>query len=427
MIIFNIFSNYSNYFLNKEYIKIGLFFSMNKYLSINYRKKLTYFKIEDLEYEFSHKFNVAKINFKFLFFDCNKKMISPSDVSLYNNLHIICNMNIIKKNIIIESLPNIIKNTYFECIEFFNINEKVLFSIKIYENQSKINYSSIYLFNEKIINFNNLNKIKDYLFNKSFIIKNYNSFKDAKTNGNLKKFITKKPECNLKRNVVKKENKWYFMNIYNNYFCFCKGKYCLNKNVNQKCKYFFYLYIIDNNRFIYKKTDYLFMDFIFSELSSDDVYPIFEQMIKQNMPAHYMTENLNIYNKYCYQNKECLSIIKVNKQNYKINGDYLEKYLSLILKLKAVISNNGKKVHFASHNLFYDLEYITYISVGHGVSFFKSFLYSRGSTYGIGRNNKLLIPPSDKLISVAKKYGWKDENIIKLNLPRWSKYKKKGN
>ena len=89
MIIFNIFSNYSNYFLNKEYIKIGLFFSMNKYLSINYRKKLTYFKIEDLEYEFSHKFNVAKINFKFLFFDCNKKMFSPSDVSLYNNLHIL--------------------------------------------------------------------------------------------------------------------------------------------------------------------------------------------------------------------------------------------------------------------------------------------------------------------------------------------------
>jgi hypothetical protein len=23
---------------------------------------------------------------------------------------------------------------------------------------------------------------------------------------------------------------------------------------------------------------------------------------------------------------------------------------------------------------------------------------------------------------MAKKYGWKDENIIKMNLPRWDKY-----
>ena len=32
------------------------------------------------------------------------------------------------------------------------------------------------------------------------------------------------------------------------------------------------------------------------------------------------------------------------------------------------------------------------------------------------------MPPSEKIISIAKKYGWKDENIIKLNLPRWDKY-----
>ena len=36
--------------------------------------------------------------------------------------------------------------------------------------------------------------------------------------------------------------------------------------------------------------------------------------------------------------------------------------------------------------------------------------------------NKILIPPSKKLISVAIKYGWKDENIIKMNLPKWDKF-----
>ena len=34
------------------------------------------------------------------------------------------------------------------------------------------------------------------------------------------------------------------------------------------------------------------------------------------------------------------------------------------------------------------------------------------------------MPPSDKLIYPAKKYGWKEDNIIKMNLPRWEKYDK---
>ena len=33
-----------------------------------------------------------------------------------------------------------------------------------------------------------------------------------------------------------------------------------------------------------------------------------------------------------------------------------------------------------------------------------------------------MIPPSDKLTSLAKKYGWKDDNLIKINLPKWDKY-----
>ena len=36
--------------------------------------------------------------------------------------------------------------------------------------------------------------------------------------------------------------------------------------------------------------------------------------------------------------------------------------------------------------------------------------------------DKILVPPSNKLISVVKNHGWKDENIIKINLPRWDKF-----
>ena len=230
----------------------------------------------------------------------------------------------------------------------------------------------------------------------------------------LKESYIQKPIYSTKSNIDKK-NEWIFSNIYNEYFCFCKGKKCLFYEVPQKCKYYFYLNIIDNNKHLYNKTDYLFGDFISNKFSSDDVYPIFSEMKSQNIAAHYMTQKENIYKKYCQNKNRCLTIIKDDF----IDGNFLEKYLTLILRLKAVIS--GSEFFFID-NLFYNIDYITYISVGHGVSFFKHFLYSENSYYGYKTFNQILIPPSGKLISMAKNYGWKDKDIIKINLPRWDKY-----
>ena len=89
------------------------------------------------------------------------------------------------------------------------------------------------------------------------------------------------------------------------------------------------------------------------------------------------------------------------------------------MRLKCVIS--GAEFYFID-NLFYNIDYITYICVGHGVSFFKHFLYSKKNYYGFKKYDKILIPPSERLISVVKHYGWKEENIIKMNLPRWDNY-----
>ena len=72
--------------------------------------------------------------------------------------------------------------------------------------------------------------------------------------------------------------------------------------------------------------------------------------------------------------------------------------------------------------MLYNIEYITYIGIGHGVCYFKDYLYKENRLYGSKKNDKILIPPSKKVIFMAKKHGWKDENIIKINLPRWDKY-----
>ena len=104
----------------------------------------------------------------------------------------------------------------------------------------------------------------------------------------------RRPIFSSKEKAIINANNWEFLNVYNHYFCSCQGSNCLYKKVNELCKFNFYLTIIDSNKNVYKKTDYLFADFISAKLSSDDVYPIFEEMMKSHLPVHYLTEKIDI-------------------------------------------------------------------------------------------------------------------------------------
>ena len=397
--------------------------NFNKNCLFKYLNDSEYFRITFIKYSFSFKYNIIKIEYNLGFYDINDKLILPSSLPQNKNFEIICNILINDKESI-DSLANIYKNKYFNCIEFCLINENIKFGIKIYQIKQKKNYLSVYYFTDKIFNFNNLNNHLNNKFEPIIINSNYNSYftkiikkKDNK-NLLLKKSYMKYPFLSLKRDSAVIKGKWFFKNIYNDYFCFCIGFNCLGKNTT-KCKYNYYLSIIDNNKQIYPKTEYLFFDFLFADLSSDDVFPIFQKMIQLNFSVHYITEKKEIYNQYCMNIKECLIILPVKKEYQPINGDFLEKYLILFLKIKVVVSGRGTTFNT---NIFYNIDYITYISVGHGVCYFKYFLYSENRIYGKKKNNKILLPPSEKIILISKKYGWEDKDIIKINLPRWDKY-----
>ena len=378
-----------------------------------------------MKYIYSTKFKLVKIKYRIGFFDNNQNLISPSDLVLYRNIQVICYIKIIKENSGINSLPNIINNCYYECIDYFNLNEKVKIGIKIlYQREENIKDYKIFFLPNYLIKKNKSIYENDENFDSLFLnkihIHNLNII-NANQKLRFKKSYIQFPIYSLKRDVVIYENFWYFKNIYGHYFSFCKGEACFIVKNYQRAKYFFYLNIIDKNKNIYPKNHYLFVDFIFSEYSSDDAFPIFKQMDIQNYYVHYLSEKKELYQQFCFKEEKCLKIILVNKSNYTINGDFLQKYLSLILKLKKVISGGGLNFDYIN-NIFYNIDYITYICVGHGVSFFKYFLYADESCYGKKRYDKLLIPPSNILINVAKKYGWDDENIIRINLPRWDKY-----
>ena len=95
----------------------------------------------------------------------------------------------------------------------------------------------------------------------------------------------------------------------------------------------------------------------------------------------------------------------------------MERFFGLFLKLKVVIT---AEQYNTIDNIFYNIEYITYIFLGHGVQYIKSYLYKDYLSYK--KYDKMLLPPCQRIIDVALKGGWKNENIIKIGLPKWDTY-----
>ena len=388
--------------------------------------KNKYFNITSLNYTFSNKFSKIKFQFIFGIFDKNKTLISPSDFTLYSRMSVLCFITI--NDTTIYSLPQIIGNQYYECIEYFDIDEIPQFGLHFYPQRSKSFLTLNFNF-YKFVNLNDTKHRNDTIFDPDFINNEYNKIaektksKETYRANILKRSYIREPIANLKRSVHRQSKKggWIFKNIYNNYFCFCVGKSCVKGETKQMCKLHFYKYVIDIHRDLYPKTDFIFVDFIFRSLPSDDTYPVFEEMINQNLSAHYITEKPELNKLYCQNKDKCQTILPMNMASYFKFGEFVEKYLTLILKLKSVISCKQSSFHYLSY-LFYQIEYITYICVGHGVDFFKDYLFGPYRIYGSKINNKILIPPSKVLVDLAVNRGWKEEDIIKINLPRWDRF-----
>ena len=334
-----------------------------------------------------------------------------------------CNLRIPDKNLTIESMANIYKDKYFKCVEFFNLDEEVNIGLKIYKMNDNMDNKYFYIFDQQRFNFNNLTYRDEEYFNPNVIKQKHdiliNNFHDSRINETLKLRNSYEiyPCSTLKRNLLLSEGRWIFRNIYNHHFCMCKGFMCLKSNVTEKCKYYFYVSIIDENRDIYKKTNYVFMDFVKADLSSDDTYPVFTQMLKMGEPVHYITGNLEIYKEHCGEDIYCKSILLAPKELKPIYGDFLEKYIFVFFKMKAMISGRPN----FNTDLFYDMEYVTYVCVGHGICYFKDYLFNPERIYGIQRNDKIILPDSQILVDIVKKHGWKEEDIFRVNLPRWDK------
>ena len=393
--------------------------------------------VEGINYSYSRQFGLIEVQYFINLFNGSFHPIKPSQMSSIYGLSLLCNIYITETNQNIYSISNILENRFFLCKEYINIGDKVNFGIKIYKINStseEIEYYQHFYFTHEFFNINqNPTLENNNKFNMNYLYKSFNELlnkiKKYKSNSNylkkaynLKSSFLQPPFFSLKRDIAQVEGKWYFNNLYETYFCFCNGDSCINvitfNMYNfQSCKYFFYLTIIDSNRNLYPKTDYLLSDFFDENIESSDALPLFKEMINKNLKAHYLTVSPQIYRQFCFNNVQCLTEQQMIYGIKKINGNILEKFLLLFLRLKAVIA---AEKYYSIDNLFYNIDYITFIFLGHGVTYIKSFLYENYLSPKM--YNKILLPPCKKFIKLALDAGWKNENIIKIGYPRWDNY-----
>ena len=166
---------------------------------------------------------------------------------MYNNFHLFCFIQIINNgtnNITINSIANIEQNNYYKCTEFYNINERIKIGIKINQGGKNENSDEIKIvIDEKALNMNKLQYISDEIFDFLIINNKYQSLIEKVNDENINKTLKLKrsymryPLGLLKRFSIGKE-KWSYLNLYNVFFCSCKGLTCFDIQINKKCKYY---------------------------------------------------------------------------------------------------------------------------------------------------------------------------------------------
>ena len=163
----------------------------------------------------------------------NDNYIPPTTL-ISQNIHVNCHTEILNTEEKTEAMGDIIDNKYFKCVELFSTNERLKFGIQIYRikiddyNPDEYNiddYFNLIFFNEGQLKFENYKYKDDDYFNPYKLKDNYvavvKKMNDKRVNQTLKLFKSyiNFPFITTKENCLEYENKWFFRNLYNNYFC----------------------------------------------------------------------------------------------------------------------------------------------------------------------------------------------------------------
>lgn len=173
---------------------------------------------------------------------------------------------------------------------------------------------------------------------------------------------------------------------------------------------------IMNEQNNYQKNSYLLFDCLYDiDAENIDAYSLFLNMKNKGLNVYYaLLKNSDLHNK-LKEGNDLSNIIIVDESSKKNFRDFLFKIKDILPKTKAIITSFGTETILDKY--FNSLPYLDYIFIQHGQIFFKESVLKNRYLYP-GKFDYILAS-SDNETNILKKYGWKDEQIIKSGLPRW--------
>ena len=165
-----------------------------------------------------------------------------------------------------------------------------------------------------------------------------------------------------------------------------------------------------------EKDTYLLFDCLYDKDAENiDAYSLFLYMQDNDIKSNYVVlKESPLYEKLKKENK-LDNIIGIDEYS-KLNGwNFLQNIADVLPHTKAIITSFGTESVLDVY--LKKLEYLKYIFIQHGQIYFKESVMHSGYLYPDKFPYILASSPIEEFI--LKKYGWKDQNIIKAGLPRW--------
>ncbi len=191
----------------------------------------------------------------------------------------------------------------------------------------------------------------------------------------------------------------------------------IKKRSNQEKKERRLIAKIKHNQKKYPKDSYLLFDCLNGDISECiDAYSLFRYMRGVGKKAYYVIMEEHPLYKQLEKENNLEGIIALEKSMKDNPGDFLERVYEILLSSKAIITafdvySNQTRTFILKN------KYWKYIFIQHGPTFLKETVLQNGY---ISENkwDRILIS-SEYEKRVLKKYGWQDEKMIKIGLPRW--------
>lgn len=178
-----------------------------------------------------------------------------------------------------------------------------------------------------------------------------------------------------------------------------------------------YIDKILKNQDKYPKDTYLLFDCLNGDICECiDAYSLFLYLRSIGKKAYYVLMKESPQYRKLESENRLENIIAIDNPLQTHAGDFFEKVYDILLRTKAVItafgffSKTGEK--FLKSN-----PHLQYIFIQHGPTFLKESVMLNGYLCS-NKYDKLLVSSKSEA-NIFKKYGFKDEQLIKCGLPRW--------